>query len=184
MKLYHVSTINKDKKKLDLSQEPKQDIRFTGNLVYNVSLFERFYSEYNMPIISELGKERGWIVEKVATEAVFEYIRQKQCFYKPSRLSSTYFTNSLENAKMFNNTEREGKAAIFTFNADENNAFYFNMDIFHNVCASFKSNGITNDTFQYAKQLAEIYWKGYEGINNTNCEILYLGLPILENIGS
>lgn len=184
MKLYHVSTINKDKKNLDLSIDPKQDIQFTGDLVYNVSSFERFYAEYNTPMISELARKRGWIKEKVATEAVFEYIRQKQYFYKPSRLLSTYFTNSLENAEIFNKREREGKAAIFTFDADSNNVFCFNMDLFHRACVSVESNGLKDDTFQYTKRLAEIYWQGYEGINNRDCEILYLGLPILKNIES
>lgn len=149
---------------------------------WEVFSFEQFYLEYNRPIISKLGKEKKWIVEKIATEAIFEYIRQKQYFYKPSRLSSTYFTNSLDAAEKFNNVNREGEADIFTFNADKNNAFCFNMDIFKNACVSFETRGLTLDTFLYAKHLAEIYWKGYEGINNDNCEILYLGMPILKNI--
>ena len=180
MELYHVSTQNRSLDVLDMSRMPKQDFDSVKKLVDDVRIFPDFYKELNSSKMQQFSLERGWIKEKIAAEAIFEYVRREEFKEKPSRLYSAYYTASSENAYSFNRRQRGGRGAIFVFTADESKSFCFNMDIFHKACVCFQEEEIREESVKKVVMVAREYWKGYENIASSNSEILYLGNPILE----
>lgn len=86
MKLYHVSRNNKNKPEIDMSQTLKNDMCYIHFLIDVMKSFNEFYKMYNSPLAEQYSKERGWSKEKIATEAIFEYVRFTEYETNPSRM--------------------------------------------------------------------------------------------------
>ena len=179
MKLYHVSRNNKNKPEIDMSQTFKNDMRYVHFLIDVMKSFDEFYKMYNSPLAEQSSKERGWSKEKIATEAIFEYVRFTEYETNPSRMLYAYFTDSIEKAKAFNVDRRENDGDYFSFEADADKIYYYDMDIFHQAVKTLEIHGLTEDVFTNILKSARKYWlTSKEG----NTEILYKGNPVLKNI--
>lgn len=179
MKLYHVSTQNKNKKIIDMKKSIKDDMRFVGFLLDRIKGFDDFNQAYNSEFMQISSKKRGWIAQKIVAEAIFEFIRQKDYPSSPSRLMYSYFTDSVEKAKYFNKKERENEGDYFVFEADEEKVYYYDMDVFNAAVKVLEKQGLTEQSFEKVKEFARTYWLTSE---EGNTEILYKGSPVLENI--
>ena len=155
MQLYHVSIQNKNKEVIDMNTTIKDDMRFVGFLLDNIKGFDDFYQAYHSEFIQMCSKKRGWIVEKIASEAIFEFIRQSDYPSSPSRLVYAYFTDSIEKAKAFNGLERENKGDYFVFDADEDKVYYYDMDVFDSAVKVLEERGLTEQSFEKTKGFAK-----------------------------
>ena len=156
----------------------KCDIRYVSYLFYSATSFEEFLSAFNSDITKACSAEKKWSPEKLATEAIFEYVRTEKHPESPSRLCYAYFSESYEKAKEFNEKYRSGNGAIFKFTADPQNTYHYDMDIFDEAVKMFET-GVTLKSYEKVMALAEIYW------NQTikgETEILYKGYPILTRL--
>lgn len=178
MKLYHVSRIHAKKDILDMSIAPKNDIQFVHPMMVVAHSFENFSKAINSQLVHEQSKIKGWITQKIAAEAIFEYVRSEKYPDHPSRLLFSYFTDSFEAASLFNNTNREGQGAIFEFEAEKNKCYYYDMDIF-DFAVNQLITGLTELIFNQIFNIADIYWQAK---NNKNIEILYKEHPVLKRI--
>ena len=94
MYLFHVSKINRNKDEIDMSSSIKNDIKYAYFLIDAMNRYQDFHSVFNSKIIQMYATEKDWTKEKIAVEAVFEYIRLTEYPNSPSRLLYTYFTDS------------------------------------------------------------------------------------------
>ena len=106
MELFHVSTHNKKMNSIDMGIKKKCDIRYVSYLFYSATSFEEFLSAFNSDITKACSAEKKWSPEKLATEAIFEYVRTEKHPESPSRLCYAYFSESYEKAKEFNEKYR------------------------------------------------------------------------------
>lgn len=177
MYLFHVSKINRNKDEIDMSSSIKNDIKYAYFLIDAMNRYQDFHSVFNSKIIQMYATEKDWTKEKIAVEAVFEYIRLTEYPNSPSRLLYTYFTDSLDSAKIFNHTERNGEGSIFKFDADGDKVFYYDMDIFHSAVRLLETIGLTQKTFEKLITLSRKYWLTDK---DGNTEIIYKGHPVLK----
>lgn len=178
MKLFHVSTNNKKMNSVDMATNKKHDIKYVFYLFYSATSFEEFLFAFNSDITKACSKEKQWSPEKLAAEAIFEYVRVRKHSESPSRLYYAYFSESYEKAKEFNEKHRSGNAAIFEFTADPKNVYRYDMDIFEDAVKTFE-NGVTLENYEKVIVLAETYWN--QTIHGET-EILYKGYPILTRL--
>lgn len=178
MKLYHVSKINKGQKIIDMCKNKKNDVKYVLFLMDEIYNYDRFYKAYRSEQMNTISNEKGWTREKIAAEAIFENIRRSEYTESPSRLLYAYFTDSLEKAKTFNKDQRNNEGDYFSFDADEDKVYYYNMDVFTEAADSLK-NGFSKQSFDFVKKKAKEYWTTSK---SGNVEILYKGKPILLNI--
>lgn len=178
MKLYHVSRHNADKEILDMSESIKDDLRFVYPLLVVVHSYEDFCATFNSQFMLKLSTKKMWSVCKIATEAIFEWVRLTKYPNSPSRLLFSYFTDSMELAVAFNKKEREGQGAIFEFEGEDDSCYYYDMDIFDSAVKLLEA-GLNENSFNRTFDIADIYWKAN---NNKNIEILYKEHPILKRI--
>ncbi len=179
MKLYHVSGINKNKPEIDMRQSSKCDVTYVYFLMDAMQTYDEFHRMYNHSLVEQCSKEKGWSKEKIAAEAIFEYVRLTEFSASPSRLLYAYFTDSIQKAKTFNKVERNNNGDYFYFEADEDKIYYYDMDIFDQAVKELNETGFTEKSFEYIKSIARKYWlTSKEG----NIEILYKGRPVLKNI--
>lgn len=179
MKLYHVSKRNKNIKVIDMNTSIKNDMEFVEFLLENIKEYNRFYQAYHSEFMQICSKNKEWTVEKIASEAIFEFIREKEYPSSPSRLLYAYFTDSVEKAKAFNDLERKNEGDYFVFNADEDKVYYYDMNEFHSAVKVLEHQGLTEQSFEKIKQSARRYWLTSK---YGNTEILYKGNPVLKNI--
>ena len=179
MELYHVSVINKNKDVIDMKASVKNDMEFVGFLLNNIKEYSDFYCSYHSDCMKRCSNKKGWSVEKIASEAVFEYVRLTEYSWSPSRLMYTYFTDSVERAKQFNKYKREENGDYFWFDADEDKVYYYDMDAFDSAVKLLKLQGLTEQSFEELKHIARTYWLTSK---DGNTEILYKGKPVLKNI--
>lgn len=166
---------------IDMGQHVKCDVVYVYFLMDAMQTYDKFCQMYNNSLVEQYSKEKGWSNEKIATEAIFEYIGLTEYANSPSRLLYAYFTDSLEKAKIFNKVERENSGDYFFFEGDEKNIYYYDMDIFKHAFKELRDTGLTEKTFEHIKSLARKYWlTSKEG----NIEILYKGRPVLKNISA
>lgn len=179
MQLFHVSKRNKNKIEVDMAEFPKGDMQFLSFLIDVVNDYDAFYQTYNSEFMKMCSKKKKWTIEKMASEAIFEFVRRKHYLSSPSRLLYAYFTDSIEKAKKFNEKEREKEGDYFVFDADEDIVYYYDMDMFDSAVKILEKQGVTQQSFERIKEVARKYWlTSKEG----NTEILYKGTPILKNI--
>ena len=179
MKLYHVSGNNKNVDEIDMSTSIKNDISYVYFLMDNMMEYSSFCQMYHSQLIQRYSQEKGWGLEKIATEAIFEYIRLTEYSSNPSRLLYAYFTDLIDGAKIFNQTQRADNGDYFSFDADENQAYYYDMDMFDLAVKTFETNGLTEQSFEKIKQISRSYWLTSK---HCNTEIIYKGHPVLKNI--
>lgn len=179
MKLFHVSVINKNIDVIDMRKTVKNDYIYVEPLINNVNTFSGFNRGYYDPCMQQKAKTKGWTLNKLATEAIFEYIRFSEYPNSPSRLLSAYFTDSLIAAKEFNQKQRAGNGDFFWFEADDREVYYYDMGLFHLAVTSFDTSGITEANYNNALILARKYWLTSR---NGETEVLYKGIPVLTNI--
>ena len=180
MKLYHVSKNNKNRDVIDMKTFVKNDMEFVGFLLDSVQEYNCFYQAYNSEFMQMCVERKGWSAEKIASEAVFEYIRKNDYTSSPSRLSYAYFTDSIEKAMSFNKEERENEGAYFVFEADEEKVYYYDMDLFDMAVRILENDKLTENSFRKINDIAKKYWLGSK---EGNTEILYKGNPVLEKVG-
>ena len=117
------------------------------------------YSEY-LSLLNELDKKNisrtGRDKYKWACEAIFESVRKKNFADLPSRIWGMYAFGLLENAILFNNSYRKGKANIFEINPSEK-VYKFNMSLFTKADDFLRKND-NKSSFNHAKKLAYKYW--------------------------
>ncbi len=181
MKLYHVSTINKNKVEINMNESIKNDVIYVYFLMDKMSAYVDFYKAYNSNLIEMYSSQKGWKIEKIAVEAIFEYIRLFEYPSSPSRLLYTYFTDSIDKAKLFNQVERNNCGDYFSFEAEEDKAYYYDMDIFDSAVKMLENTGLSEISFENIKMIARKYWMTSK---DGNSEILYKGRPILKNISN
>lgn len=181
MKLYHVSTFNKNKVEINMTESVKNDVTYVYFLMDNMNAYTNFYKAYNSRLIEMYSKQKGWSKEKLAVEAIFEYVRLVEYTNSPSRLLYTYFIDSINKAKTFNKVERNNCGDYFSFEAEEDKVFYYDMDIFDSAVKTLENIGLKEITFENIKMIARKYWMTSE---DGNTEILYKGRPILKNISN
>ncbi|MBQ8575529.1 MAG: hypothetical protein IJ447_05730 [Clostridia bacterium] len=181
MKLYHVSTLNKNKVEINMTESVKNDVIYVYFLMDNMNAYTNFYQAYSSQLIEMYSNQKGWSKEKLAVEAIFEYVRLLEYSNSPSRLLYAYFTDSIDNAKTFNQVERNNCGDYFSFEAEEDKVFYYDMDIFDSAVKTLESVGLTEIAFENLKMLARKYWLTSR---DGNTEILYQGRPILKNISN
>ncbi len=179
MKLYHVSRNNKNLDIIDMSKSIKNDIVYVYFLMDNMMEYGDFYHAYHSELMQKYSTEKEWGPNKIATEAIFEYIRLTEYSKSPSRLLYTYFTDSIEKATVFNETERENDGGYFSFDADEDKVYYYDMDIFDSAVEILRAQGLTKMSFEKVKKVARIYWQTSK---KGHTEIIYKGNPVLKNI--
>lgn len=110
-----------------------------------------------------------WLPDMTAIESTFELVRLWKFSDKPSRFTSFYGCETIEEAKSFNQKYRGNKGFIFKVFSDS----YFKADM---SLLMTGASVIANYSF------AEKYWKGESGINPF-WEILMPGpIKILEHI--
>lgn len=181
MKLYHVSTLNKNKVEINMTESIKNDVIYVYFLMDDMNSYISFCEAYSSQLIEMYSKQKGWSKEKLAVEAIFEYIRLLEYSNNPSRLMYAYFTDSIDKAKAFNKVERNNYGDYFSFEAEEDKIFYYDMDIFDSAVKILENIGLTKITFENVKTIARKYWLTSR---NGNTEILYKGRPILKNISN
>lgn len=178
MKLYHVSCRNANKEILDMREFIKDDLRFVYPLLVVVHSYEDFLVTFNSQFMHNQSHIKNWSVCKIATEAIFEWVRLRKYPNNPSRLLFAYFTNSMALAEAFKEKERDGQGAIFEFEGDVGSCYYYDMDIFDSAVKLLEA-GLNECSFKCIFDIADIYWKAE---NNKNIEILYKGFPVLKRI--
>lgn len=179
MQLFHVSKRNKNKLEVDMAEFLKGDMQFLSFLIDDVNDYDAFYQTYNSEFTKMCSKKKNWTVEKMASEAIFEFVRRKYYPSSPSRLLYAYFTDSIEKAKAFNDLERENQGDYFVFDADDEKIYYYDMDEFHSAVKVLEHQGLTEQYFERIKEIAQKYWRSSKA---GNTEILYKGTPVLKNI--
>ena len=95
MKLYHVSSRNADKEVFDMAESIKDDLRFVYPLLVVVHSYEDFLVTFNSQFMYKQSAIKQWSVCKIATEAIFEWVRLRKYPDNPSRLLFAYFTTFL-----------------------------------------------------------------------------------------
>ena len=178
VKLFHISTRNKQLNLLDMTIHKKNDLKYVFYIFDSAISFEEFLFAFNSKITKACSEEKGWSIEKLAAEAIFEYVRVQKHPESPSRLFYAYFSDSYEKAIEFNRKWRSDAGAIFEFTADIDKIFYYDMDIFDDAVKLFEK-GVTQKSYEDAMALAEIYWNAK---SQKNIEILYKGYPVLTRI--
>lgn len=128
------------------------------------------YLSTQLPFYTD-GNGRSWVHNTGHTESLFELVRQLKFPDRPSRFTSFFGCETVDEAKKFNEKYREGKGVIHKVSTQS----YFKADM------SLLLNG---GSIIGGYKFAEMYWKGEAG-SNPFWEILMSGpVKILECIDS